>query len=203
MKGVSCVDQLSSVKSCPTNVHTVVQNLHVGTRLNQFWKTWDQLQGYKNPQGRLNPPFPELTSFDQVSSDNKLLCQSPQEWLPGGCITCTYSKECSRKGHKSDIPCFLQQTILGSKPKQPMETYSRSEDAEQISEIRNIQNGDTIRTSLQKGEWVTSIDFMDAYFHIPINPPSRKYLQFHVQGQSYQFKMLHLVYPLLHRNLQW
>ena len=47
-----------------------------------------------------------------------------------------------------------------------------------------------IRTSLQSGEWVTSIDFKDADFHIPRQTQSRKYLQFHVQGQSYQFKAI-------------
>ena len=49
---------------------------------------------------------------------------------------------------------------------------------------------ETIRTSLQQGEWVTSIDFRDAYFHISIQEQSRKYLRFHVQGQTYQFKAL-------------
>ena len=37
---------------------------------------------------------------------------------------------------------------------------------------------ETIRTSLQQGEWVTSIDFKDAYFHIPIQEQSRKYLRY-------------------------
>ena len=32
---------------------------------------------------------------------------------------------------------------------------------------------ETIRLSLQKGEWVTSLDFSDAYFHIPINYRSK------------------------------
>ena len=45
-----------------------------------------------------------------------------------------------------------------------------------------------IRTSLQQGEWVTSIVFRNAYFHIPIQEQSRKYLRFHVQGRTYQFQ---------------
>ena len=53
-----------------------------------------------------------------------------------------------------------------------------------------METPETIRTSLQQGEWVTSIDFRDAYFHIPIQEQSRKYLRFHVQGQTYQFKAL-------------
>ena len=52
---------------------------------------------------------------------------------------------------------------------------------------------ETIRTSLQQGEWVTSIDFKDAYFHIPIQEQSRKYLRFHVEGRTYQFKALPFV----------
>ena len=41
-----------------------------------------------------------------------------------------------------------------------------------------------------KWEWVTSVDFKDAYFHIPTQEQSRKYLRFHVQGQTYQFRAL-------------
>ena len=47
---------------------------------------------------------------------------------------------------------------------------------------------ETVRTSRQEGDCVTSIDFKDAYFHIPMQEQSRKYLRFHVQGRSYQFK---------------
>ena len=53
-----------------------------------------------------------------------------------------------------------------------------------------METPETIRTSLQQGEWITSIDFKDAYFHIPIQKQSRKYLRFHIQGQTYQFKAL-------------
>ena len=53
-----------------------------------------------------------------------------------------------------------------------------------------METPETIRTSLQAGEWVTSIDFKDVYFHIPTYSQSRRYMRFHVQGQSYQFKAL-------------
>ena len=53
-----------------------------------------------------------------------------------------------------------------------------------------METPETIKTSLQAGEWVTSIDFKDAYFHIPIHSQSRKYMRFHLQGWSYQFKAL-------------
>ena len=53
-----------------------------------------------------------------------------------------------------------------------------------------METPETIRTSLQAGEWVTSIDFKDTYFHIPIHSQSRKYMRFHLQDRSYQFKAL-------------
>ena len=53
-----------------------------------------------------------------------------------------------------------------------------------------VETPDTIRTSLQQGEWVTSIDFKDAYFHIPIQEQSRKYMRFHIQGRTYKFEAL-------------
>ena len=53
-----------------------------------------------------------------------------------------------------------------------------------------METPETIRTSLQTGEWVTSIDFKDVYFHIPINNQSRKYMRFHIQGETYPFKAL-------------
>ena len=53
-----------------------------------------------------------------------------------------------------------------------------------------METPETMRTFLQEGEWVTSIDFKETYFHIPIHEQSRKYLRFHIQGQTYQFKVL-------------
>ena len=75
-----------------------------------------------------------------------------------------------------------------------METYTRSEQSQEIPQVRKIQNGDTKNDPdlLQTGEWVTSVDFKDAYFHITIQNQSRKYLRFHVQGKTYQFKALPL-----------
>ena len=51
------------------------------------------------------------------------------------------------------------------------------------TELFKMETPETIRTSLQSGEWVTSIDFKDAYFNIPIHSQSRKYMHFHLQGR--------------------
>ena len=59
-----------------------------------------------------------------------------------------------------------------------------------ILDLSKPNLSETIRTTLQQGEWVTSIDFKDAFFHIPIQEQSWKYLRFHIQGRAYQFKAL-------------
>ena len=51
-----------------------------------------------------------------------------------------------------------------------------------------METPQTIRTSLQQGEWVTSTDFKDAYFHIPIQEQSRKYPEISCPGADIQFK---------------
>ena len=53
-----------------------------------------------------------------------------------------------------------------------------------------METQETIRISLQQGEWVTLLDFSDAYFHIPVCSQSRKFLRFHFQNQTYQFRAL-------------
>ena len=97
--------------------------------------------------------------------------------LPIGGITSVYEKKCSRAGQKADFFELLQPAIFGSQIQQPVETYTRLEQSESIPQSRKIQNGDTrtMRTSLQQGEWVTSIDFKDACFYIPTQEQSRKY----------------------------
>ena len=44
-----------------------------------------------------------------------------------------------------------------------------------VSELRKPWGGWTLGSTLQQWEWVTSIDFKDAYFHIPIQEQSRTY----------------------------
>ena len=72
-----------------------------------------------------------------------------------------------------------------------METDFRPKPTKSVSLPGNFQNGDpeTIRLSLQQGEWVTSLDFSDAYFHIPIQQRS-KYLRFFLNGRTFQFTAL-------------
>ncbi len=44
--------------------------------------------------------------------------------------------------------------------------------------------------SIQPGDWFTSIDLQDAYFHVSIYPAHRKFLRFAFQGVAYEYQTL-------------
>ena len=48
----------------------------------------------------------------------------------------------------------------------------------------------TLVRSLRQGDWFTSIDLKDAYFHVPIYPPHRKFLRFGFEGKVYEYMVL-------------
>ena len=50
-----------------------------------------------------------------------------------------------------------------------------------------METTQSIRNSLQVGQWTTSLDLKDAYFHIPMAPTVHKLLRFQVLGKVYQF----------------
>ncbi|XP_058483844.1 uncharacterized protein LOC131459867 [Solea solea] len=44
--------------------------------------------------------------------------------------------------------------------------------------------------SIRPGDWFTSVDLQDAYFHISIYPAHRKYLRFAFKGAAYEYQTL-------------
>ena len=59
-----------------------------------------------------------------------------------------------------------------------------------VKEKFKMETQRAIRKALTQGDWVTSIDLKDAYFHIPVQPTARKYLRFTHLQEVYQFKAL-------------
>ena len=141
-------------------------------------------------EGGLHPPLPVQTQIDKVTDCNKQLPQSSQTVLPVRGTVSADKQECSRTGRKSKLTGFLQPAIFGTQTQQPVETGPEPEHLEHLkflnTESFKMETPETVRTSLQAGKWVTSIDVKDAYFHIPIHSRSRKYMRF----RSYQFKAL-------------
>ena len=159
-----------------------------------------QPQSGNSTQGRLHPPPQVPAKFDQASNCYRLLCKSPQEPLLVGGIASTSEQKCSGTSSNSKISGVLQQAILLPEPNnrwRPILDLSTLNTFLNTESFK-METPETIRTSLQTGEWVTSIDFKDSYFHISVHSQSRKYMHFHVLGWSYP-----LVCPQLPWSLQW
>lgn len=53
-----------------------------------------------------------------------------------------------------------------------------------------METAESIRSQLQEGDWVASVDLSDAYHHVLIRKSFRKYLRFSVEGEVYQYRAL-------------
>ena len=192
---VSCVGHLSSANSV-TNVPTVAINPPVGARLQQFWEKWEALGSSPKVVTILREgytlPFrfrPNLTRSPTVISN--YVNPQRQSHLLEALYQLTNKNALEPVTNQNSLG-FYNRLFLVPKPNNrwrpilDMSTLNTFLNTESFK----METPETIRTSLQLGEWVTSIDFKDAYFHIPIHSQSRKYMRFHIQGQSYRFKAL-------------
>ena len=87
----------------------------------------------------------------------------------------------------------LQPAFFGTQTQQPVETDPRPEHLEHLFKHRNVQDGNPRdNKNLPPSRGVGHIHRFQRciYFHIPIHSQSRKYMRFHLQGRSYQFKAL-------------
>ena len=50
-----------------------------------------------------------------------------------------------------------------------------------------MDTSQVVRNTVPAGSWVTSIDFSDAFHHLPIHPHYRRFLAFRVGGRDFQY----------------
>ena len=195
VKGVSFVNHCLSAKSVP-NVPNVVTELGVGGRLQKFWPKWETLganprvvsilrEGYTLPF-KMRPPltrFPLITSGYANPARSRALAQA---------LGALVEKLVVEKVVVRTSLSFYNRLFLVPKPGnkwRPILNLSQLNLFLKTNTFK-MQTPETIRVSLHKGEWVTSLDFSDAYFHIPIYPRSRKDLGFFLNSKAYQFTAL-------------
>ena len=145
-------------------------------------------------KGGLQPTFQIKTSSHQGSNHSEQLCQSGQKPFPQRGTDLSPRKVGSGASPGPVFSHLLQPAVFSTQTGKQVAAYFRSESVEQVPQNRHIQDGNSGNhpdLSLpQKGEWVTSLDFSDTYFHIPIHPRSRKYMRFFLNKRAYQFTAL-------------
>ena len=197
VKDVSCVGHLSSVNLVTNAPHAVIDP-PVGARLHQCWEKWEALGSSPKVVTTLREgytlPFrfrPKLTRLSTVISNYH---NSAKQSFLLEALCQLINKNAVEPVENQNSLGFYNRLFLVHKPNNrwrpvldlgTLNTFLNTESFK-------MDTPETIRTSLHAGEWVTSIDFKDAYFHIPIHSQSRKNMRFHLQGRSYQFKTLPL-----------
>ena len=195
VKDASCVSHLYSV-NLVTNAPPVVTDPPVGARLHQCWEKWEALGSSTKVVTTLSEgytlPFwfrPNLSRSPTVISNYENPTRQAS-LLEGLCQL--VNKNAVEPVENQNSLGFYTRLFLVPKPDnqwRPILDLSTFNTFLDVGSLK-METPETIRTSLQAGEWVTSIDFKDVYFHIPIHSQSRKYMRFHLQGRSYQFKAL-------------
>ena len=176
---VLCQSCYKCTKCCPQSSCRV--------RLQNFWKTWLDLGAGPKVVQILKEgytlPFPTVISCYGNPQRNSYLLEALHQLIDKNAVELVRNQ--------SSLS-FFNRLFLVPKPNNRWRPILDLSNLNFFlkSEKFKMETPETIRTSLQQGEWITSIDFKDAYFHIPIQEQSRKYLRFHVQGQTYQFKAL-------------
>ena len=198
INSVNCVSFVDHCVCAPsvTNVRNVVQAPQVGGRLQPFWQTWALLganprvvsilkDGYILPF-KIRPPLvrdPLIVSGYANPTRNLYL---------KGALQALLQKEAVEMVRVQTSLAFFNRLFIVPKPNQKWRPILDLSALNKFLSVKTfkMETPETIRLSLQQGEWVTSLDFSDAYFHIPVHVKSRKYLRFHFQSQSYQFRAL-------------
>ena len=100
--------------------------------------------------------------------------------------------ERNRKGRKHKVSWVLQSLVSSLQAQPKIETGHSPQQAQHFSRSSKMETPESVRASLIPGDWVSSIDLLDAYLHIPIHPASWKYLRFSHRSQLYQLQRLHI-----------
>ena len=195
VKSASFVGHFVSAPNVP-NVPNVASVQPVGGRLQSFWEIWAHKganpkvvsilkEGYVLPF-KVRPPLVRVPLI--VSGYANPIRDSHLQ----AAVQALIEKKAVERVRVQTSLAFFNRLFIVPKPNHKWRPILDLSTLNQFLCVKTfkMETPETIRTSLQQEEWVTSLDFSDAYFHIPIHYTSRKFLRFHFQNQSYQFRAL-------------
>ena len=168
----------------------------VGGRLQKFWPRWKEIginpqivqilkEGYILPFKEEPPVLSKTPIINSSYVDpikNSALIQQVQKLLEKGAI---------EEVQDPSTPGFYSRIFLVPKKDdwRPIIDLSSLNKYLYIPKFK-METPESVRTSIQPGEWLTSIDLTDAYLHVPMHPKSKKYLRFMIGKKVYQFRVL-------------
>ena len=196
--GVSSVSQSASVASV-RDAPAVVTSPPVGGRLQVFWQTWASMGASPRVVSILKNgytlPFRTKPTLTREPLSRSRYTTFVRQNLLQESVWSVLAKQAIERVHKSSSLGFYNRLFLVPKPNNRWRPILDLSVLNRFLHVKTfkMETPESIRLSLQQGEWVTSLDFSDAYFHIPVNQVSRKYLCFHREDQTLQFRALPFV----------
>jgi len=185
----------------PKTINQIIEENHeilnypVGARLSRFYRRWSALGAHPAIVAKIQygislewkgqpPPLlfqPAVISGYQNQHKMDLLKDSVKQMLAKGAIQVVPDAKA--------YPGFYSRLFLVPKPGNKWRPVIDLSQLNKFVKIPHFQmeTASTIRSSLRQGEWVTSIDLTDAYFHLKIKRKFQRYFRFHIQGVTYQF----------------
>ena len=195
VKSVFSVDHCVFAPIVP-NAHNVVNAQLIGGRLQKFWQKWSLLGANPRVVSILRDgyilPFKKQTSSGKRSLIVSGYANPLRNLYLKEALHALLQKKAIEMVRVRTSLAFFNRRFIVPKPNQKWRPILDLSSLNKFLSVKTfkMETPETIRIFLQQGEWVTSLDFSDAYFHIPVHIKSRKYLRFHFQNQSYQFRAL-------------
>ena len=195
-EGTVLLPAKKTVKLAPT-LPNVLTDPPVGGRLQHFWESWERMgvedsivdlvkEGYKliliekPPLSRV--PF--NIQLPQNPNKKKALLEIVQDLLGERVIEIVTNTE--SPGYYNHFFITTKSTPGKWRPILDLKQFNHH----MLKERFKMETAESIRESLNIGEWATSLDFTSAYHHIPIHKSSRKYLRFAIDNIVYQYRAL-------------
>ena len=151
----------------------------MGARRADYAPQWRSLLGTCRATGIVKDGV-GITFHQKPQLTNQLLDQKQPARPPAG-RGCLAVKGGHRAGHQHDIPRVLQPTVSGSQEDVRSSSGDRPFHSQPPHGSSTLQDGDAR---------ICPLDIREAYLHVPMHQAVRKYLQFVVNKQVYQFTCL-------------
>ena len=189
-------DSLCTVPSGEGKTPCTKSDIPVGGRLRRFLTQWEHQEAHQSRLSLLRDgyklPFRERPNLSRVPCITSSYAGSDRQSALLTSILHLLHQGAIEVVHTQNSLGFYSRLFLVPKPGnrwRPVIDLSSLNKFLSIPKFK-METPESIRASLWKGEWLTSIDLTDAYLHVPIHTYSQKYLRFHHKGVTYQFVSL-------------
>ena len=169
----------------------------IGARLSKFWEAWSEIgadpwvlrtvrEGYELPFVDRRPPTTMTPPLESTYP------KGSEKWIQLDLEVRAMISKGAIEVAPNNTPGFYSRLFLVPKSNgkwRPIIDLSAL-NKYVLCPTFKMETPRSILRALREGQWLTSLDLKDAYFHIKIHPGSRHYMRFCHEGTVWQFRAL-------------